>query len=157
MRAFHNSPADSSEKSAENPVLSVDSLAPRRKRFSLTEAMQAAISLAKRFGLPLTHRNLYVIELAILAERDFREVSLWEAAAYVREGAMAAKLRGVELNYFFFEDASWRPNRETRAENDLGDREGLKCWYCNDRGYVFNYGPGKRTRPCPECQAEVST
>ena len=123
LGAFHNSRADSSEKSAENSVFPVDSPAPRRKRFVMGEAMQAAISLAKRFGLPLTHRNLYVIELAIEAEKEFRQISVWEAAANIREGAMAEAVRGAELNYFFFEDARWRPTIPRCSQADFDERD----------------------------------
>ena len=169
MAAFHNSPADSSKKSVNISALPVDSPAPRRKRFVMTEAMQAAISLAKRFGLPLSHRNLYVIELAVLAECEFRQICIPEAAANIREGALAEITRGGSLNYFFFEDAGWRYPRlsfkerdELRMRNEatvgagMSDWRGPKCSKCNDRGYVFNYGPGERTRPCPECGVEAS-
>ncbi len=166
MAAFHNSRPVSSKKSAENSAFSVDSPEPRRKRFAMSEAMQAAISLAKRFGLPLSHRNLYVIELAILAESEFRQISIGGAAANIREGALAEVTRGGSLNYFFFEDARWRsPRCESKAERNrmeaavgtgLADWEGPECSHCNDRGYIFNYGPGKRTFPCPECRNEAS-
>jgi hypothetical protein len=164
---YRNPDAASRKKSAENPAVSVDYSRARRPRFVMTEAMQAAISLAKRFGLPLSHRNLYVIELAVLAESDFRQILIPEAASNIREGAMAEIVRGGSLNYFFFEDAGWRfPRRETKADRNrmeasVGASTGLDDWRsptcsrCNDRRYIFNYGPGKRTKPCPECCAEV--
>lgn len=169
MAAFHNSRSVSSEKSEENSALPVETPEPRRKRFAMTEAMQAAISLVKRFGLTHSHRLLYIVELAILAECEFREISIPEAASNIREGALAEITRGGSLNYFFFEDCGWRYPRLSFKERDemriraeaavgagLSDWGGPKCSRCNDRGYVFNYGPGERTRPCPECGVEAS-
>jgi signal recognition particle subunit SEC65 len=138
--------------------------------------MQSAVRLAKSLGLPLTHRNLYVIEKAIEAEKNFRQVEIGAAVEIIRDGAMAEAVRGGELNYFFFEDCRWRYPRLSAAERrqhanrmalmqahaeierERAERatEPPPCTNCNDRGYVFNYGPGKRTRPCPECQSEAS-
>jgi len=161
--AFHNSGADSSEKAAEN--------APR-KRFVLNGLMQAAIRLAKSLGLPLTHRNLYVIAKAIEAESNFRQISTGAAVETIRDGAMAEAVRGGELNYFFFEDCRWRypklsfkerDDLRMRAEARVGaydsssaeppaeSRQPAKCFRCEDTGKVWNDGAGARRIPCPDC------
>jgi len=80
--------------------------------------MQAAIRLAKSLGLPLTHRNLYVIEKAIEAESNFRQIPVGAAVEIIRDGALAEAVRGGELNYFFFEDCRWRYPRLTFKERD---------------------------------------
>jgi hypothetical protein len=123
LRAFHNSPADSSENSSENPT---------RKRFVLNGLMEAAIRLSKSIGFPRTHRNLYVIAKAIEAECDFQQIPVGAAVENIRQGALAEVVRGGELNYFFFEDCRWRYPRLSRAEKEqLGElrvrrsREGL--------------------------------
>jgi hypothetical protein len=155
--AFHNSRADSSKKSAENP-------AP--KRFVLNGLMDAAIRLAKSLGLPLTHRNLYVIEKAVEAESSFQKISTGAAVEIIRDGAMAEVVRGGELNYFFFEDCRWRyPKLTFKERDDLRMREKAmvgahapatpappdKCYKCADSGQVWNQGPGPRLIPCPHC------
>jgi hypothetical protein len=158
--AFHNPPANSSEKTAENS---------RRKRFVLNGLMQAAIRLAKSLGLPLTHRNLYVIGKAIEAESNFRQISTGAAVEIIRDGAMAEAVRGGELNYFFFEDCRWRYPRlsatekrqlenrlaNERAKQSLSEWKAPKCFKCEDTGEVWNYGPGRRKLPCPDCRTEV--
>jgi hypothetical protein len=158
LAAFHNSPLDSSKKSVNNSPLPVESAEPRRKRFVLSESMQQAISLAKRFGIPLSHRNLYVIDLAVQAESEFRQISLCAAAANIREGALAEIARGGSLNYFFFEDAGWRPSRReetNRMEAAVGMRpeesaaKPPKCSKCLDTGLWARDQRG----PCPECGA----
>ena len=159
MGAFHNSRADSSEKTAENSP---------RKRFVLNGLMQAAIRLAKSLGLPLTHRNLYVIAKAIEAESNFRQISTGAAVEVIRDAAMAESVRGGELNYFFFEDCRWRYPKLSFKERDAKRlreeaRVGVhnssraeswqpaKCFRCEDTGKVWNDGPGARRIPCPDC------
>lgn len=143
--AFHNPAVRSSGK-------------VRRNRFVMSEAKAAACRLAKRLALPLTFRNLYVIELAIEAEAS-RCGSISEAVEIIFEPAMDELFRGRVVNYFFFEDARWRSGQHgTRRLQRLAAAamagSSIVCSNCNDRGYIFNYGPGKRTQPCPECQGE---
>jgi signal recognition particle subunit SEC65 len=119
VRESHNSPASSSENFEENE---------RPKRFVFNGLMQAAIRLAKSLGLPLTHRNLYVIAKAIEAESEFREIALGAAVEIIRDGALAEVVRGGEVNYFFFEDCRWRYPRLTWAEREqLAARQLLRA------------------------------
>jgi signal recognition particle subunit SEC65 len=119
VRAFHNSPAASSEKSAENPA---------RKRFVLNGLMEAAIRLAKSLCIPRSHRMLYIIAKAIEAEADFRQCPVGAAVEIIRDGALAEAVRGGELNYFFFEDCRWRYPRLTREERRrLAERQLLRA------------------------------
>lgn len=91
--------------------------------------MHAAIGLAKRLGLPRTFRNLYVIEAAIQAEKEFRGCSIAEAAEEIHAGAMAAAERGDAVNYFFFEDCRWRYLPLTWAEKEnLARRKIRASW-----------------------------
>lgn len=80
--------------------------------------MAEACRLAKRLGLPLTFRNLYVIDAAIAAESEFLNVDPREAADTIIEGAIEHAERGEEINYFFFEDCRWRYPRLTWAEKE---------------------------------------
>ena len=129
MGAFHNSPADSSKKSAENSLLPVDSPAPRRKRFQMTEAMQAASRLIKSLGLVPSFRNLYIVELAISAESNFSSMSVPEAADQIIAIARSALAMGECLDYFWFEDCCWRhPKLSFKERDDLRRREQAR-WY----------------------------
>lgn len=89
----------------------------------------AACSFAKCLGLPLTYRNLYVIELAIEAESNFRQVGIAKAAALILDSAQAAIEMGECVNYFWFEDCCWRhPKLSYRERDDL--RMSVKArWY----------------------------
>lgn len=132
----------------------------------MTEAKAAACLLLKRLGFPLTFRNLYVVELAIEAESGLSSIPPDVAAEFIIDCARMALRDGENLNYFWFEDAGWRnPKRSFKQQDELrmrreatvGAQSGPtepdnRCCYCNGRGYVFNYGPGKRTRPCTECE-----
>lgn len=90
----------------------------------MTGAMKLAISLAKRFGLPPTHRTLYVIELAIKTESEFRDIPIAEAAANIREGTLAEVTRGRKLNYSFFAYGGWRPvNQFQYSQADFDERD----------------------------------
>lgn len=151
------------------PAVSVDSPAPRRQRSPMTVARLAAVRFAQCLGLPLTFRNLYVIELAIEAESEFRRVSIGEAAEIIRDGAMAEAVRGGELNYFFFEDCRWRYPKLNAAErreraNRLAAEEAkrrideryaaIRCHTCNDMGFLLNPWAtcaAEHTIPCPDC------
>jgi hypothetical protein len=134
--------------------------------------MQAAIRLAKSLGLPLTHRNLYVIAKAIEAESNFGGGGMGRAVETIRDGALAEAVRGGELNYFFFEDCRWRyPKLSFKERDDLRMRaeatagvydsspaepwQPTKCFRCEDTGKVWNDGPGARRIPCPDCQMEA--
>jgi hypothetical protein len=174
--AYRKLAPSTTRKSGENPEFFVEIPAPRRKhRFEMTEALQRAVSLAKRFGLPLTHRNLYVIEKAVESESGFRQVSIAAAAANIREGALAAITRGESLNYFFFEDARWRPENVPLRRNVNAEREERlrmeallgtqayytqqQCWRCLGHGIISTdptFGAGCRWVPCPVCRPEAS-
>lgn len=124
MAGFHNPRSDSSEKSAENSALPVDSAAARRQRFAMTEAMQAACRLVKILGLVPSFRNLYIIELAIRAESNFSAISVQEAEEAIIANARAALRTGECLDYFWFEDCRWRnPKLTFKQRDDLQMRE----------------------------------
>jgi hypothetical protein len=118
LRGFHNSPADSSEKSAENSALSVETLAPRRKRSAMTEARKAALRLVKTLGLVASFRNLYIVELSITAESEFASISTEEAAGEIIRCGRAALQLGECLDYFWFEDSCWRNPKLSFKERD---------------------------------------
>lgn len=126
--AFHNPAVRSSGK-------------VRRNSTPLSVARLAACRFAKCLGLPLTYRNLYVIELAIEAEVVFAEqynrelaqflareegqpmkqpvpVSIAQAAATIMDGAISARERGECVNYFWFEDCGWRQPKLSFKERD---------------------------------------
>jgi hypothetical protein len=112
-----------------------------RNSAPLSVARLAACSLAKRLCLPLTFRNLYVIEMAIEAERTYAEnynwdmerslafeqkrkpnptgpVSVSRAAATIMEGAILALEMGECVNYFWFEDCCWRRPKLSFKDRD---------------------------------------
>lgn len=95
----------------------------------MTEAMQAAIHLAKSLGLPHTFRNLYVYEKAIEAESDFSKLSLSQAADRIIADGRVALRMGECLDYFWFEDCCWRNPKLSFSERDeLRMREKAR-WY----------------------------
>lgn len=102
-------------------------------RFAMTEAKAAACRVAKALCLPLTFRNLYVIELAIEAEIEFSatphtssagvdvpgaEVPVAQVTAEIIGQAQAARRLGVSINYLWFEDCGWRFHKFTFQERD---------------------------------------
>ena len=114
--ASHNSAVRSSGKVGKN-------------RVPLSVARLAACRFAKCLGLPLTFRNLYVIELAIEAECQFSKVTVAKAAAIIMDGASAARSLGECVNYFWFEDCCWRhPKLSFKQRDDLWMREKAR-WY----------------------------
>ncbi len=85
----------------------------------MTEAKAAAIGLAKRLCLPLTFRNLYVIELALEAESGSSpQLTLQQITQEIFEQAEAARRLGEQVNYFWFEDCGWRFRKITFKERD---------------------------------------
>jgi len=92
--------------------------ATKSQRFRMTEAKIAACHLAKRLCLPLTFRNLYVIELAIEAEITFSSISVQEAANQIADYAIAARETGEHVDYFWFEDCGWRYRKLSFRERD---------------------------------------
>jgi hypothetical protein len=130
LRAFHKTRADSSEKTAENSALPVDSPAPRPKRFAMTEAMQAACGLLKTLGLVPSFRNLYIVELAIKSESNFSSISIPEAAERIAEAARICRDEMHQcIDYFWFEDACWRqPKLSFSHQDELRMRDKAR-WY----------------------------
>jgi hypothetical protein len=129
LAASHNSRLVSSENSAENSASPVDFRAPRRQRFAMTEAMQAAISLVKSLGLVPTYRFLYVVELAITTESEFASISVGESAAQIGAAARLALKMGECVNYHWFEDSCWKHPKLSFSERDeLRMREKAR-WY----------------------------
>jgi hypothetical protein len=115
VRAFHNSPADSSEKSAENSALSVDS--PR------AVALKLAADLARQLGMVRTWPNVQAIRLAIETEAEYSQISVGNAAALIVCAALDFTIVSPEhysfqaatilrksnnVNRFWFEDCLWR-------------------------------------------------
>lgn len=84
----------------------------------MTVAKLAAIRMAKCLALPLTFRNLHVIELALEAESQFAKVSITKAADTILQCAMAQSDIGEAINYFWFEDGCWRQRRLSFKERD---------------------------------------
>jgi hypothetical protein len=114
--ASHNSAARSSGKL-------------RRNRAPLSVARLAACRFAKCLGLPLTYRNLYVIELAIEAESNFSQVTIAKAASIIMDGALAALEMRECVNYFWFEDCCWRhPKLSFKERDELRMRDGAS-WH----------------------------
>lgn len=112
---YPNSPARGSGKTGRKAPLSV--------------ARLAACRFAKCLGLPLTYRNLYVIELALEAESNYSQVSIAKAAAIILDSAQAALRTGECVNYFWFEDCCWRnPKLSYKERDDLRMRE-MARWY----------------------------
>ena len=103
--AFHNPAVRSSGK-------------VRRNSAPVGEARAAACHIAKCLALPITFRNLYVIELAVKTEVDLSAVPFSEAAATIIAEAHAARRMGVFVNYFWFEDGGWRFHKLTFKERD---------------------------------------
>jgi hypothetical protein len=115
LGAFHNSPVDSSEKSAENPSLPVEN--------SRSLALKLAAELARQLGMTRTWPNLQTIRLAIESEADYSGISIRQAAAVI---AMAANyqsgcydvcpssldqylaVKDNTIDRFWFEDSRWR-------------------------------------------------
>lgn len=82
------------------------------------EFRAAACRLLKRLGLPLTFRNLYVVELAIEAEIALSSNSIQQIVDEIAEQAEAARSLGEPVNYFWFEDCGWRYRKLTFKERD---------------------------------------
>lgn len=121
LAAFHNSRADSSEKSAENSALPVDSRAPRRNSL----ALQLAADLARQVGMVRTWPNLQTIRLAIESEAEHSGITVKHAAALIAMAANEFSRCGDGVTFpdsldryvafkentvdrFWFEDARWR-------------------------------------------------
>lgn len=101
----------------------------RRNSAPLSVARLAACRFAKCLGLPLTYRNLYIVELSIEAESNFSQVGIARAAATILDSAVAARDMGVCVNYFWFEDCCWRqPKLSFKERDDLRMREKAR-WY----------------------------
>lgn len=89
----------------------------------LSVASLAAIRFCKCLPLPLSFRNLYIVELSIEAESNFSQVSIAKAAAIIMDGAIAAREMGECVNYFWFEDSGWRqPKLSFRQRDELLNR-----------------------------------
>jgi hypothetical protein len=88
------------------------------------EFRAAACRLLKWLGLPLTFRNLYVVELAIAAEVGLASSTIEQAVEEISSQAQAARELGVVVNYFWFEDCGWRfPKLSFKERDDLRMRE----------------------------------
>lgn len=156
--ASHN-PAKSA---SENPRV-------MRGNFVDPELKAAACRLMKCLGIVRTHRNLYIVQLAIESECEMSSRSIEEAAIQIIQIAGHAREMGEHVDYFWFEDSCWRyPKLSFKERDEYRDRVALKllsdqkyeptvysCWRCQDAKQVFNYGPGKRLIPCPDCAKEV--
>lgn len=133
LGAFHNSRSVSSKKSEENSALPVEDSAPlpsqRRKRFVMTEAMQAACRLVKSLGLVPSFRFLYIVELSIQTESEFSSLSIQETADQILGQARAALQMGECVNYHWFEDACWKhPKLSFKERDEMRMREKAR-WY----------------------------
>ena len=103
--AFHNSGARSSGK-------------PRRNSTPVSVARLAACRFLKCLGMPLSFRNLYIVELSIEAESAFSQVTIAKAAAIILDAAQLDLELGRCVNYFWFEDCCWRMPKLTFKEQD---------------------------------------
>jgi hypothetical protein len=110
---------DSQQAASHNPAVRSSGKVGKNSA-PVSVARLAAIRFAKCLGLPLTYRNLYVIELALDAESSFSQVSIAKAAAIILDGAIAARTMGECVNYFWFEDCGWRqPKLSFKQRDDL--------------------------------------
>jgi hypothetical protein len=117
LGAFHNPPANSSEKSEENLSLPVEN--------SRSLALKLAADLARQIGMTRTWPNVQTIRLGIESEADYSGISVRQAAAVI---AMAANewsrcgdgytppsshdqyttAKDNTIDRFWFEDSRWR-------------------------------------------------
>jgi len=144
----------------------------------MNEVRIAACRLIKILGLVPSFRNLYIVELAIGSESQFASISIQQATDEIIRIARIALQMGECLDYFWFEDCCWRhPKLSFRERDDLRDRREMlrlacvgaesihsdsmpaqpKCWRCEDTRAVWNYGPGERRVPCPDCSGAEAT
>lgn len=95
----------------------------------MSEARAAACRLAKALFLPLTFRNLYVIEHAIEAEIAAASCTIDEAVGEISRQAAAARELGENVNYFWFEDSGWRFRKITFQEQEEMRMRRKARWY----------------------------
>jgi len=95
----------------------------------MTEAMRAALQLVKTLGLNPTFRFLYIVQLSINTESEFRSISIPEAADRIIAQAKAALEMGECVNYHWFEDCCWRhPKLSFKERDEMRMREKAR-WY----------------------------
>jgi hypothetical protein len=119
---------DTQSAASHNPAVQ-SSGKVRRNSAPLSVARLAACRFAKCLGMPLSYRNLYIIELSIEAESNFSKVSIAKAAAVIMDAAQAALEMGECVNYFWFEDCCWRhPKLSFKERDDLRMRQ-MAAWH----------------------------
>ena len=142
-----------------------------RGNFVDPELKAAACLLMKCLGIVRTHRNLYIVQLAIECECEMSSRSIEEAAIQIIQIAGHAREMGEHVDYFWFEGSCWRypklsfkerdEHRDRVALNLLAEKEKkyeptvYSCLRCQDSKQVFNHKPGKRIIPCPDCAKEI--
>jgi hypothetical protein len=143
----------------------------------MSDALQLAANVARRIGMVRTWPNLQTIRLAIEGEAEFSGIATEDAAELLLRCAAERTYRPEHtcptdwivremsrlnsIDRFWFEDCRWRDKRAYVAffapPKPAEPEPEVHCWKCSDKGKVWNYGPGDRLIPCPDCSSQEMT
>jgi hypothetical protein len=84
-------------------------------------------------GLPVTPRNVAMVEAAVVAEANHTGLPLEPAAKVIAEAALGDAKRGVPINKFYFEDAKWRQERRLNVGFNKAEQRKLNNLQANAR------------------------
>lgn len=101
------------------PRLATDANQAFRRRVPITKffedlaARTCARQIVQDLSLPATTNLISIIAAAVLAEADYKGMSIEEAAGTITQAAVDDSHEGVPIDKFYFEDTKWRSRGRT--------------------------------------------